>query len=65
MHKFRDAVLEKRATCCPRAAPAMFGQRGQLPTLPRVSGATALSLNAKSYRSIDMQFSHKLQFYLH
>jgi hypothetical protein len=31
MHKFRGAVLAKRATCCPRAAPAMFGQRGHLP----------------------------------
>jgi hypothetical protein len=34
MHKFRGAVLAKMATCCPRAAPAMFGQRGQLPPLP-------------------------------
>ena len=34
MHKFRGAVLAKRATCCPRAAPAMFWQRGQLPPLP-------------------------------
>ena len=30
-HDVRSAVLVKKATCCPRASPALFRQRGQLP----------------------------------
>jgi hypothetical protein len=49
MQKFRGAVLAKRAICCPHAAPAMFGQRGQLLLLPRGSGAPVYTLNYSAF----------------